>query len=155
MDCLSDLWGLLADVTEIIFQFSGRVEGLLALVALVSSGIRELTEGTGAYDESISQPEIAILAVTLCHLLLGGSILFVDIEEDLLGDLGVPLGAGPAKIVESDIEPLIDLRMDLIVEIADLLRGFLLLHGLDLRRCAVLVCPADVEHVGALEFLES
>lgn len=155
MDGLSHLWGLLADMTEIILELSGRVEGLLALIALVASGIGELTERTSPYDEPISKPQIAVLAVALGHFFLGSPFLFVDVEEDLLGDLGVPLGAGPAEVVESDIKPLIDLRMDLIVEIADLLRGFLLLHGLDLRGCTVLVCSADVEDIGSLEFLEA
>lgn len=155
MDRLSHLGGLFTDVTEVVLELSGRVEGLLALVALVSSGIGEVAEGTGAYDEPISQPEIAILAVALRHLLLRGLLLLVDIEEYLLGDFGVPLGAGPPEVVESDIEPLVDLGVDLVVEIADLLGGFLLLHGLDLRGRAVLVRPADVEHVGALQLLES
>lgn len=131
-------------MAEIVLQLSGRVEGLLALITLVSPGIGKLAERTCSYDEPISKPKIAILAVTLGHFLLGGSFLFVDIEEYLLGDFGVPLGAGPAEVVEPDVEPLIDLRMDLIVEITNLLRGFLLLHGLDLSGCAVLVCPADV-----------
>lgn len=87
MDGLSDLWSLFTDMTEVVLQFSGRVEGFLAFITLITSGIREITERTGAYDESISQPQIAILTITLCHFLLGCPILLVDVEKDLLGDL--------------------------------------------------------------------
>lgn len=86
MGSLTYFRGLLADMTEIILEFSGRVECLLALIALVTSGIRKAAEGTSADNESISQPEIAILAITLRHLLLGGFLLVVDVEEDLLGN---------------------------------------------------------------------
>jgi hypothetical protein len=155
VDGLAHLRGLLADVAEVVLELGGGVEGLLALIALVAAGIGEVAEGTGADDEAVGEPEIAIAAVALGHLLLGGLLLVVDAQEDLLGDARVPLRARPAEVVEPDVEPLVHLRVDLVVEVADFLRSFLLLHRLYFRGRTVLVRPADVEHVGALEFLKA
>lgn len=155
VDGLAHLRGLLADVAEIVLELSGRVEGLLALIALVAACISEGTVGAGPHDEPVSQPQVAVFAVALGHLLLDSLILVVDAEEDLLGDLGVPLSAGPAEVVEADIEPLVHLRVDLVVKVADLLRSLLLLHRLHLSRSAVLVSPADVQHVRPLQLLET
>lgn len=81
----------------------------MALVALITTRILELTKGTGSDDKPISEPEIAMRTVTLHHLLLSGHLLIVDVQEDLLRDLGVPLGAGPSEVIKPDIEPLVDI----------------------------------------------
>lgn len=94
-------------------------------------------------------------AVTLHHLLLRGLVLLVDVEEDFLGDLGVPLGAGPSEVIKPDVEPLIHIRVDLEVMITYFLWSLLLFSCLDLSRSAVLISSADVEHVRSLKFLES
>jgi len=82
---LSDLWGFLADEAEVLLELSWGVEGLLALVALVSACVWELAVGASAHDESVGEPEVAVGAVALGHFLLGGFLLVVDAEEDLLG----------------------------------------------------------------------
>lgn len=145
---------VLADEAEVIYQLSWGIESLLTLIALIASCIRELAEGTGPDNEPISQPKIAVRAVTLHHLLLCGLLLIVDVQKYLLGDLGVPLGASPSEIIESDIEPLVHIRVDLEVMIAYFLGGLLLLPCFDLSRSAVLISSADVEHIGPLKFLE-
>lgn len=89
-------------------------------------------------------------AVALHHLPLCGHLLLVDVQEDLLGDLGVPLGAGPSEVVEPDIEPLVHIRVDLEVVIAYLLGCLLLFPCLDLCCSAVLVSAADVEYIRPL-----
>lgn len=147
VDGLLDLWGLLADVTEKALELGGRVEGLLAFVALVTPRIRKGAIGASAHDEPISKPKIAVGTVALRHFLLRCSILIVNPEENFLSDLGVPFSTGPSEIVKANIEPLIHLCMDLIVKVTDLLGGLLLLHRLHLSRSTVLVSPADVEHV--------
>lgn len=48
-----DLRSVLADEAEVIDQLSRGIESLLALVALIASGIRELAEGTGSDYEPI------------------------------------------------------------------------------------------------------
>lgn len=148
------LWMILADEAEVIYQFSWGIESFLALVALISSCIRELAEGTGSDNEPISEPKIAVRAVTLHHFLLCGLLLIVDVQEDLLGDLGVPLGACPSKIIKPDIEPFVHFRVDLEVMITYFLGGLLLLPGFDLSRSAVLISSTDVEHIRPLKFLE-
>lgn len=148
------LWMILADEAEVIYQFSWGIESLLALVALISSCIRELAEGTGSDNEPVSQPKIAVRAVTLHHFLLCGLLLIVDVQEDLLGDLRVPLGACPSKIIKPDIEPFVHFRVDLEVMITYFLGSLLLLPGFDLSRSAVLISSTDVEHIRPLKFLE-
>lgn len=56
MNRLSHFRCLFADMTEIVLQFSGGIEGLLAFVTLVSASIRELTKRTCSDNETISQP---------------------------------------------------------------------------------------------------
>ncbi len=48
-------------------------------------------------------------------------------------------------MVEADVEPLIDLCVQLVVLVADLLWGDPLLQGLGLCGCTILVSAADVE----------
>ena len=144
----------LADEAEVVDQFRRGIEGLLALVALVAPCVWELAEGAGADDEPIGEPEVAVRAVALHHLLLRGHVLLVDVQEDLLGDLGVPLGAGPSEVVKSDVEPLVHVRVDLEVVVAYLLWSLLLLPRLHLGCSAVLVSSADVEHIRPLKLLE-
>lgn len=140
-------------MAEISLKLSGRVEGLLALVALVSTSIVKATVGTGPHNEPVSKPKIAVGTVALRHLLLGSLALVVNIKEDLLSNLGVPFSTGPAEVVEANIEPFVHLRMDFVVKIADLLRCLLLLHRLHLSSSTVLVSTADVEHVRSLKLL--
>lgn len=52
--CGPHLRRVLAEEAKVVNQFGGRIEGLLAFVALVASRIRELAKGTAADDKSIS-----------------------------------------------------------------------------------------------------
>jgi hypothetical protein len=56
-----------------------------------------------------------------------------------------------AKLVEADVEPLVDLAVQRVVLVADLAGGESLLHGLGLGRRAVLVRAAHVQHVVATQ----
>lgn len=57
--------------------------------------------------------------------------------------------AGSPKIVERNIEPIVNLLVYFMVLIAYLFRTGLFSQGLDLAGCAVLISSADVEHVVA------
>lgn len=63
--------------------------------------------------------------------LLGGALvkesIFMEALEDSLGDLGVVLSRSAAKVIESDVEPLVNLLVDLVILCAKLLRRDLLL----------------------------
>ena len=87
-------------------------------------------------------------AVQLVHAVLHGIALLVQGPEDVLGYLCLLLSSSSTKLVKADVEPLIDLLVQLVGLVADLARGDpLLLHELGLSGGAVLVRAADVEHV--------
>jgi hypothetical protein len=69
--------------------------------------------------------------VRLTERLLGGALvkesIFMETLEDGLGDLGVVLSRGAAEVIESNVEPLVNLLMDLVILCAKLLRCDLLL----------------------------
>jgi hypothetical protein len=69
--------------------------------------------------------------VRLTEGLLGGALakesIFMEALEDSLGDLGVVLSRGAAEVIESDVEPLVNLLVDLVILCAKLLRRDLLL----------------------------
>lgn len=71
----------------------------------------------------------------------------VYVSEDLLDYLFVERVASPAEVVEGDVEPGVDLFMNIVVFIAKLFGGCFLCQGLDLAGCAVLVGAADEEGV--------
>ena len=73
----------------------------------------------------------------------------VYVFEDILDYLFVDGVAGPAEVVEGDIEPGVDLFMNLVVFIAKFFGGCFLCQGLDLAGCPVLVGTADEEDVVA------
>ena len=79
-----------ANKAMVIFHFGWVVEKLLALIALVASCIFIPTERTCATDESISQEKITIFTVALCHLLFLDSVFFLDVQKNILADLGMP-----------------------------------------------------------------
>ena len=83
-------------------------------------------------------------AVLLVDDLLVGVLVLVALAEDILGDLGLPLGGCAAEVVEVAVEPLIDALVDREVVVADLLRGLTLLKGLGVSGRTVFVGAAHV-----------
>jgi hypothetical protein len=103
------------------------IEEVTTLVALVSTGIVVVAAGAFTLNITISQER----AVLLAERLLGGALakesVVIEALEDGLGDLGVLLGRGAAEVIESDVEPLVNLLVDLVILCAKLLRRDLLL----------------------------
>ncbi len=155
MGCLPYLWSLFADEAKVGLELSWRVKGLLAFVALISSGVRILAKRTSANNEAISKPEIAVWTVALGHFLLERPILLVDVQENLLSYLSVPVSGGPPEIVKSNVKPFVNLLVYLEVVIAHFLGCLFLLHGFHFSCCAVFVSAADIQDIGALEFFEA
>lgn len=148
---------LLADGAEVVSEFGGVVEQFLACIALVASGIlgEALGIGTSSNDEPICKEEIAMFTVALSHFLLFDKTILLYFQEQTLNDFGMPGGTGPSKVVETDVEPIIDLLVELMVLVTDLLRGFLLLQSFHLSRSPVFVSTTDVEYIGPLELHEA
>lgn len=57
------------------------------------------------------------------------------------------LSGRSAKKVETDLKPLVDLVMDLVVFITDFLWRYSFLYGLCLRRCSIFVRATDVQRI--------
>ena len=71
--------------------------------------------------------------------------VLVELQEDVLGDLGLLGRGGAAELVEGDAEPLVDVAVDGMEAVAELPRGDAFLEGLGLGGGAVFVRAADIE----------
>ena len=87
----------------------------------------------------------------LVHAGLRSVPALVDVPEDLLRDLGLPLRGCSPELVEADAEPLVDLSVQGVVLITDLLRSEPFLDSLRLGRGSVLVSAANKDHIVAAE----
>lgn len=137
-------WSLCTDCTERIFHFNWRIKKFLTFITLVSSSIIKFTERAGSSNKSISQEHITILTITLFHGLFNYLSILINIEENLLTDFSMPLSTCSSKIVKSNIEPLINIFVNLMIVITDLLRGFLLLKSFDFSCCTILVSSTHI-----------
>ena len=99
--------------------------------------------------ETIGQEHALLHIVELFNSLLVGVLLGMKLVEDVLSDLGLPLGSSAAKVIEITIEPVIDLSVDLVIVITNLLRGLALFKGFDLGGSTILVGTANVQGVVA------
>jgi hypothetical protein len=87
----------------------------------------------------------------LLRLLLNQPVL-VQIQKDCLRDFGLFGGCGAAKVVEANVEPFVNVRVDLVVFVADFLGRDAFFDGFCFDCCAVLVGAADVEGVDVADF---
>lgn len=67
--------------------------------------------------------------------------IVLQLEKDILGNLGLQLGSGAAKDVEADVEPLVYIRMDDVILVAERSWRASLRKGLCLCCGSVLVGP--------------
>ena len=79
----------------------------------------------------------------------------LNIKENFLSDLGMPVGTGSTKVIKGDIEPLINLSMNCVVKVADLPRSLFLLNSLDFSGSSIFVSSTDIQNVVSLESQES
>jgi hypothetical protein len=91
----------------------------------------------------------------LGHFLFQNFAIFLDVEEYLLADFGVPVGASSAEIIKTDIKPFIDIFMDRVVKITDLFRCFILLESLHLGCRSVLIGSTYIEGIISLKSFKS
>lgn len=146
-------WLGFADFAFGILELDRTVEKPLAFVALVAFGLVVLATGACSKYKPISQEEVTLFAIALLQLVLENAVVLLDVEEDLLGDGGVPGRAGPPKVVKLYVEPLVDAVMDLEVVVANLFGRLPLLEGLDFGGCAVFVGPTYIHNIVSVESL--
>ena len=122
-----------------------RVEKVSALVALVAPRVLVATERTLALDESVGQESLVLLAVRLDRRSLLKEAVLVKLGKDVLSDFRLLVGRGPAKDVEANVEPFVDLGVQLVVLVAQLFRCALFFDSLGLGGSSVLVGAANEE----------
>ena len=71
----------------------------------------------------------------------------MKVPEDLVSDLGLVLGGGPAEVIEADVEPLVNLGVEGVILVANLLGSQAFLESLGLRAGAIFICSADVKGI--------
>lgn len=120
-----------------------RIEQVATLVALVSSSILVSAQRALSFDKAVGQEGVVCFAVRLSCFLLFQETVLVEFCENVLSDLGL-LGCGSAtENVETNVEPFVDLCVQLVVLVAELFRCALLLDSLGLGGSSILVGSAD------------
>lgn len=131
------------------------IQQAAALVALVAPGVVVVALGTRPLDEAVRQEGVVLLAVGLLRRPLLEVVALVQLEEDVLHNLRLLLRRRAAKVVEPDLEPVVNLLVLDVELVAQLLRRLARLQRLGLRRRAVLVRAADVERRPVAQLAEA
>lgn len=113
------------------------------LIALVSSCILVGAQRALSLDEAVGQEGVVCFAVRLGCFLLFQETVLVKFCKDVLSDVGLLGGGSAAENVEANVEPFVDLCVQLVVLVAELFRCALLLDSLGLGGSSVLVGSAD------------
>ena len=139
-------WSEPSSLAPGVYELSG-IDQLTTLVALVAPGVRVAAVRTGPLNKPVCKELVALGAVQLVHAVLEGVARFVQGPEYILGNFGLLLSCGATKLVKADVEPLVYLRVELIVLVAYLLGAETLLYCLGFCLGAVLIGAAHIEHV--------
>jgi hypothetical protein len=131
--------------TTVAVQQFYRVEKGLTCIALVPTRTGASTMGAGAYNEAVSKKAFTVGAVQLFVLMLVDISSSIDLGKNLLHNASLFSSACPAKMIELDIKPLINLSVDRIKMITKLLGCNPFLEGLGLSGSPILISAADVE----------
>jgi len=118
---------------------------MATLVALISSCILVGAQWALSLDEAVGQEGVVCFAVRLSGLLFLQEAVLVEFREDVLGNVCLLGGGGAAEDVEANVEPFVDLCVELVILVAQLFRCALLLDGLGLGGSSVLVGAANEE----------
>jgi len=89
-----------------------------ALVALIAPCILIAAQGTLALNEAVSQKGLVLLAKRLYGRPLLQVAVLVQLCKDVLCNIGLLPRRGPAEDVKSNLEPVVDLGVDLVVLVA-------------------------------------
>jgi len=80
-----------------------------------------------------------LLTIKLCRHALFEKIVLIQLEKDVLSDIGLEFGCRTAKYVEADIEPPVNRSMNGMIFVAKCLRRALLDYGSCFRCRSVLI----------------
>lgn len=113
------------------------------LVALIASCILISAQRALSLDKAVGQEGVVCFAVRLDRRLLFQEAVLVEFCEDVLSDLGLLRSGSAAENVEANVEPFVDLGVQLVVFVAQLFRSALLFDRLCFGGSSVLVGTAD------------
>lgn len=119
------------------------VKQMSTLVALISSCILVSTQWACAFHETVGQKGLVCFAVGLNRCSLLQVTVLMQLGEDVLCNLRLLVSGRSAEDVEANVEPLINLGVNLVVLGAQLFWCAFLFYGLCLGRSAVLIGTAD------------
>src|SRR5947209_2806080 len=98
-----------------------RIKQLAAQLTLIAPRIGISTIGALPFDKPIRQEGGMLLTIRLGGDLFPEVAILMEFPEDVLRDLLLLLGCRPAKVVEADVEPLIDIGVQFMILVAELL----------------------------------
>ncbi len=124
-----------------------RIEEFPAVLTLIPPGVLVSAVWAGSPDVAVGEEHIGFLRVELFYRVLGDVAVLVELQKDVLGNLGMVMGRRPAELVEGDVEPAIDVVVDGKVAGAELGRGNSLFPGPGFGGGPVLVGATDVERL--------
>lgn len=118
---------------------------MATLVALISSCILVGAQRAFSLDEAIGQEGVVCFAVRLGGFLLLQEAVLVEFCENVLGNVCLLGGRSATEDIEANVEPFVDLCVQLVVFVAQLFRCALLLNSLGLGGSSVFVGTANEE----------
>jgi hypothetical protein len=118
---------------------------MATLVTLISSCILVGTQWALSLDKAIGQEGVVCFAVRLNGCLFLQEAVLVEFCEDVLGDFCLLVGGGATENVEANVEPFVDLSVQLVVLVAQLFGCALFLDSLGLGGSSVFVGTANEE----------
>ena len=122
-----------------------RIQESSTLITLIPSGSCVSTVRTSTCYISVGKESLAFRTIQLLGFLLADVSVLIDLIEDVLDNLCLERCTCPSKIIEADIEPLVDFTMDGMISVTEFPWSHTLLKGPGLTGCAVFIGAADIE----------
>ena len=141
-----DLRGRPAHPTPQVQQVC-RIQGLAAVVALVAPGPGTPAMRAGPFDIAVGQVAAAALAVRQHHVALVDVVHGKQLQEDVLDDLAMVVGARGSEQVEGDAHPVPGLQEQGLEPVHHHLRRDAFLLGAEGYGRPVLVGPRHHDHL--------
>lgn len=147
-------WSCLAKLTLRIYQLIWLQE-FGALFALIPFAFIVLAEGASALDVSVCQKCLALFTVALVHCFFFYHSIIVQIKKDVLSNFCMIFSRSSAKHIKIYIKPLIHLRLNGEIFLANLLWCHSHLSGLHLSGRTIFICSTHVDGIITHQSTES
>ena len=91
------------------------IKEVATFVALISPSVVILADWTCAFDKSVCEKFVVGIAIGLLVGFLNEQIVFVKLQEDVLGYLSMLSSRCAAEDVECNFEPVVNFGMNLVI----------------------------------------